>query len=322
MDHRGAVLLAPQRGTRHASATLTAAPQQPPHGDQSPVGTVFDGAAIEEMQRAWGVEGRPFTWTVADATATTAGSRGTVEVPDIESPAAALLDAAVHVARLADADNAALLLPAGAESLAESDDAAAGTATIEVFRRSGDGPVLVVDAQVTGPDGTVWVDVRGLTFAPVESAPAPAANENVAAATEFIDWSTMSAKDTVETLRVRLRAILARELGMPEAAVDVDSAFPELGLDSMMAMNLLRDAKALVRIDLSATMLWNHPSIAQLSQFVAELLAPTQQAAPEPEEEPEEADDSDDSDEFSLDDLFDSIESSVESANAGSEGTI
>ncbi|KMO72076.1 type I polyketide synthase [Mycolicibacterium obuense] len=310
---------APQRWTRHASATLTAAPQQPPHGDQSPVGTVFDGAAIEEMQRAWGVEGRPFTWTVADATATTAGSRGTVEVPDIESPAAALLDAAVHVARLADADNAALLLPAGAESLAESDDAAAGTATIEVFRRSGDGPVLVVDAQVTGPDGTVWVDVRGLTFAPVESAPAPAANENVAAATEFIDWSTMSAEDTVETLRVRLRAILARELGMPEAAVDVDSAFPELGLDSMMAMNLLRDAKALVRIDLSATMLWNHPSIAQLSQFVAELLAPTQQAAPEPEEEPEEADDSD---EFSLDDLFDSIESSVESANAGSEGTI
>ncbi|MEW5809830.1 MAG: type I polyketide synthase [Actinomycetota bacterium] len=310
---------APQRWTRHASATLTAAPQQGLQGDQSPVGTVFDGAAIEDMQRAWGVEGRPFTWTVADATATTAGARGTVEVPDTDSPAAALLDAAVHVARLADADNAALLLPAGAESLLESDAATAGTATIEVFRRGGDGTALVVDTQVTGPDGTVWVDVRGLTFAPVESAPAPATNETTSAATEFIDWSTMSATETVETLRVRLRAILARELGMPETAVDVESAFPELGLDSMMAMNLLRDAKALVRIDLSATMLWNHPSIAQLSQFVAELLAPMQQAAPEPEEEPEQADDSD---EFSLDDLFDSIESSVESANAGSEGTI
>ncbi|TRW82361.1 SDR family NAD(P)-dependent oxidoreductase [Mycolicibacterium sp. 018/SC-01/001] len=310
---------APQRWTRHVSATLTAAPQQPPHGDQSPVGTVFDGAAIEDMQRAWGVEGRPFEWTVADATATTAGARGTVEVPNTDSPAAALLDAAVHVARLADADNAALLLPAGAESLTESAGAGAGTAVIEVFRRGGGGDSLVVDAQVTGPDGTVWVDVRGLTFAPVESAPAPAAADTATAATEFIDWSTMSATETVETLRVRLRAILARELGMPENAVDVDSAFPELGLDSMMAMNLLRDAKALVRIDLSATMLWNHPSIAQLSEFVAELLAPTQQAVPEPEEEPQQADDSD---EFSLDDLFDSIESSVESANAGSEGTI
>ena len=45
----------------------------------------------------------------------------------------------------------------------------------------------------------------------------------------------------------------------------------------MMAMNLLRDAKQLVRIELSATMLWNHPSISQMSEFVAELLAPMQQ---------------------------------------------
>jgi phthiocerol/phenolphthiocerol synthesis type-I polyketide synthase B len=306
-----------KRWTRHASATMVTAPGAAPHGDQSPVGAVFDSASIEEMQRAWGVEGRPFEWTVADATATAAGARGTVEVSGSASTTAALLDAAVHVARLADAENTALLLPAGAESLAET-PAEAGSAVIEVFRRSA-GATLVVDAVVTGADGTVLVDVRGLTFAPVESAPAPVVTESASAATEFIDWTTMSGRETVETLRVRLRAILARELGMPEGAVDVEAAFPELGLDSMMAMNLLRDAKALVRIDLSATMLWNHPSIAQLADFVAELLAPTQQAQPEPEAEPEDAGDSD---EFSLDDLFDSIESSVESANAGSEGAI
>ena len=102
-------------------------------------------------------------------------------------------------------------------------------------------------------------------------------------------------------------------------AVDFDMPFPELGLDSMMAMNLLRDAKQLVRIELSATMLWNHPSISQMSEFVAELLAPQQQNADELEE-PEGGD----ADSFSvLDELFDSIESSsAESANAGSEGTI
>ena len=85
-------------------------------------------------------------------------------------------------------------------------------------------------------------------------------------------------------------------------------------------MNLLRDAKQLVRMDLSATMLWNNPSISKLSSFVAELLAPAQQAVQEPE-----ADDADeDSGEFSvLDELFNSVESSsVESANAGSEGAI
>ena len=309
-----------QKWTRHAGATLVAAPGAAPQGDQSPVGTVFDGAAIEDMQRAWGVEGRPFSWTVADATATAAGARGAVDVPaGTDTPAAALLDAAVHVARLADADNPALLLPAGAENITASDAAVDGPAVIEVYRRTGAGDGLVVDALVTGPDGAVWVDIRGLHFAPVESAPAPSVGETATATTEFVDWSTMSGTDTVAQLRVRLRAILARELGMPEDAVDVDAPFPELGLDSMMAMNLLRDAKALVRIDLSATMLWNHPSISLLSQFIAELLAPMQQAQPDSAAEPEPEDDSD---EFSLDDLFDSIESSVESANAGSEGAI
>jgi acyl carrier protein len=108
---------------------------------------------------------------------------------------------------------------------------------------------------------------------------------------------------------------------MPEDAVDFDIPFPELGLDSMMAMNLLRDAKQLVRVELSATMLWNHPSISQMSAFVAELLAPQQQATEEPEED---TDLEEDSDSFGLlDELFDSIESSsVESARAGSEGAI
>ncbi|MGE2835899.1 SDR family NAD(P)-dependent oxidoreductase [Mycobacterium sp. SMC-4] len=305
----------PQRWTRHASAELRQAPAGAPSGDQSPGAASFDSATIEEMQRSWGVEGQPFAWSVTECSATAAGARATIELPDDGAAAApALVDAAVHVARLADADNAALLLPAAAESLAVSADAGA-RGVVEAFRRDGTGDALVVDVLVTGADGTVWVDMRGLTYAPVESAPAPSATDAAAAETEFVDWSAMTGKETVAELRTRLRAILARELGMPEDAVDFDTPFPELGLDSMMAMNLLRDAKQLVRIDLSATMLWNHPSISLMSEFVAELLAPQQQAAAQ-----EEPDTEDDSDSFSLlDELFDSIESS-ESANAGSEG--
>ncbi|MDG4666919.1 type I polyketide synthase [Mycobacterium sp. 236(2023)] len=309
-----------QRWTRHASATLSEAPGAEPTGDQTVSSGAFDGAAIAEMQRAWGVEGQPFEWSVTDCVATVAGARADVEVPAAaESAAAALVDAAVHVARLADADNAALLLPAGAESLSVS--ASAGTrGVVEVFKRDGTGDALVVDVLVKGSDGTTWVDMRGLTYAPVESAPAPSVGETDSAAAEFIDWTTMNRQQTVAELRTRLRTILARELGMPDDAVDVDMPFPELGLDSMMAMNLLRDAKALVRVDLSATMLWNHPSISQMSDFVADLLAPTQQPAEEPEPEAAEADEDDS---FGLlDELFDSIESdSVESANAGSEGS-
>ncbi|MDA2893504.1 type I polyketide synthase [Mycolicibacterium sp. BiH015] len=311
-----------QRWTRHASAQLSAAPQGAVTGDQTVSGKTFDLNAISDMQRAWGVEGQPFEWTVTDCAATVAGARADIEVPGSgESAAAALIDAAVHVARLADADNAQLLLPAGAETLAVA--ATAGShGVIEVFRRDGGAGALVVDVLVTGADGTTWVDVRGLTYAPVESAPAPVVETDSAAA-EFIDWSAMDRHQTVAELRTRLRAILARELGMPDNAVDIDMPFPELGLDSMMAMNLLRDAKQLVRVDLSATMLWNHPSIAQMSDFVADLLAPMQQPAEDVEPAVVEGDSAADDDSFGLlDELFDSIESdSVESARAGSEGS-
>lgn len=308
-----------QRWTRHAGATVAAAPGTTPQGDQSPGPQRFDSSSIAVLQRGWGVEGQPFEWTVTDCAATTAGVRGDVEVPEsAESPAAALVDAAVHVARLADAANEQLLLPGALESIGVA-ETPGNRGVIEVYRHDGTGDALVVDVLVKGSDGATWVDIRGLTYAAVESAPAPMSDETASATVEFVDWSTMTGTETVAELRVRLRAILARELGMPDEAVDVDMPFPELGLDSMMAMNLLRDAKALVRVELSATMLWNHPSISQMSDFVAELLAPQQHAQDESVETEE-----DSSDSFGLlDELFDSIESSsVESANAGSEGPI
>jgi phthiocerol/phenolphthiocerol synthesis type-I polyketide synthase D len=127
------------------------------------------------------------------------------------------------------------------------------------------------------------------------------------------DWSQMSAEDTCVELQARLGAILARELQMSVSAVNIDQPFPELGLDSMMAMMILRETQQLVGIDLSATMLWNHPTISSLAEFLAEILASQQ--------EPEEGDVDDvtlDSTSSVLEALFDS----VESAHAGSESGI
>ena len=44
----------------------------------------------------------------------------------------------------------------------------------------------------------------------------------------------------------------------------------------MMAMTVLKETRQLVGIDLSATMLWNHPSISSLAALLAEMLAPQQ----------------------------------------------
>jgi acyl transferase domain-containing protein len=299
----------PDRWTRHASARLVQqAPQQAPAGSQAPIPD-YDGSSIGDLQRAWGVEGQPYPWSVGDVTTADGLLRATVTAE--EAATVALVDAAVQVARLGDVGNPQLLLPAAVESIWCTTGAVPADGGVVVRRRGDTGDDLVVDVAVSAADGTVCVDIRGLRFAGVDMAAAQDGADAPAAPAEVVDWSAMSSAERLDGLRTRLRAILARELGMPADAVDVDMPFPELGLDSMMAMNLLRDTKALVAIELSATMLWNHPSISSFAGYVAELLTPDEQPAEEPMEEPADS-------VGVLDALFDS----VESAPAGSESGI
>ena len=145
--------------------------------------------------------------------------------------------------------------------------------------------------------------LRGLRFAAAEPLEDSAHGDAGGQAVDAPDWAALSESDTREQLRGRLRAILAREIGMPADALRIDQPFPELGLDSMMAMTVLRDARHLVGMDLSATMLWNHPTIEALSDLLTDLLEPRRRAAI-PESEADESDvDS------VLDSLFDSVES-------------
>ena len=122
---------------------------------------------------------------------------------------------------------------------------------------------------------------------------------------------TLSAEERLTELQTRLQAILGRELRMSPSSISLDAPFPELGLDSMMAMTVLKETKKLVGLDVSANMLFNHPTIASLATYVAGLLAP----ADVPEEdsggsaaEPERS---------VLDDLFDSVESASASSESG-----
>ena len=118
----------------------------------------------------------------------------------------------------------------------------------------------------------------------------------------------MPAEDVVRELQAGLRAILARELHMPEAELEMDRPFAELGMNSVMAMSVRRDTEQFVGIELSATMLFNYPTIVALAEHLAKKVLPQTES------------DSDidvlgDSDGSVLSELFDS----VESAPAGSE---
>jgi phthiocerol/phenolphthiocerol synthesis type-I polyketide synthase A len=121
-------------------------------------------------------------------------------------------------------------------------------------------------------------------------------------------WSEMPAEDVRAELQTGLRAILARELHLAETDLDLDRPFAEYGLNSVMAMSVRRDTELFVGIELSATMLFNYPTIVALAEHLAKRVSP----------QPESESDHDalgDSDGGVLSDLFDS----VESAPAGSE---
>ena len=87
-------------------------------------------------------------------------------------------------------------------------------------------------------------------------------------------WSQMLATDLHDALENGIRTIIARELRLPKAELDTDRPFAELGLNSMMALSIRRETEQLVGIELSATMLWNHPTVAWLTEYLAKMLAP------------------------------------------------
>ncbi|MFL0178865.1 SDR family NAD(P)-dependent oxidoreductase [Mycobacterium sp. SMC-15] len=131
------------------------------------------------------------------------------------------------------------------------------------------------------------------------------------------DWSTIPADQRHGELVVRLQAILARELRTSATAVDVDQPFPEMGLDSMIAMTVLKETQQLVGVDLSASMLWNHPSISALATHLVGLLA-SRYVEPDTTTGQDDDDLGFGSSGGVLDELFDQ----VESASTGSESGI
>jgi phthiocerol/phenolphthiocerol synthesis type-I polyketide synthase A len=84
----------------------------------------------------------------------------------------------------------------------------------------------------------------------------------------------MPTEDVLNQLEIELRTILARELGMPDTELELDRPFADMGLNSVMAMSVRREAEQLVGIELSATMLWNHPTVESLAAYLADKLLP------------------------------------------------
>ncbi|WP_370331363.1 acyltransferase domain-containing protein [Mycolicibacterium hippocampi] len=145
-------------------------------------------------------------------------------------------------------------------------------------------------------------DVAHVVMAPMLSADDAASAGSATGPAQVPVWSQMSAAEVHTVLEDGLRTIMAKELRIPDSEVETDRPFAEMGLNSVMAMSIRREVEQLAGVELSATMLWNHPTIASLAIHLADKVAP--------DTESDHRDDAvDDSSDSLLDSLFDSIES-------------
>jgi phthiocerol/phenolphthiocerol synthesis type-I polyketide synthase A len=86
----------------------------------------------------------------------------------------------------------------------------------------------------------------------------------------------MAAADVETELTDTIRVLVAQELRTPESKLELDRPFVELGLNSMMALSIRREIEQVAGLELSATMLWNHPTIATLAAYLTKKLLPQQ----------------------------------------------
>jgi len=171
---------------------------------------------------------------------------------------------------------------------------------LQELERVGSRPVNPEEA-FTAWDHVERYDVAQVVMAPLAPTDELIDHEADLNSSAAQNWLQLPAENMLSELELGLRSILARELQMPEAELELDRPFAELGLNSVMAMSVRRDTERFVGIELSATMLWNYPTIASLARNLAKKLLP-QDDSNDVDVPPPSADNL-------LNDLFDNVES-------------
>ncbi|MBX7455191.1 acyltransferase domain-containing protein [Mycolicibacterium sp. 3033] len=174
---------------------------------------------------------------------------------------------------------------------------------VSELERVGSRPVAAGEAFAAW-DHVTRFDIDQVVMAPMSSAQDAAAVTGDAhrPAAPTRDWAALDRDELLAELRDGLRGILATELRLPESDVFTDRPFAEMGLNSVMAMSIRREIERLVGLELSATMLFNHPTIDSFAGYLAGQLNPDAVA-----DDAAAAADDDDEDSL-LDSLFDSVE--------------
>jgi len=80
----------------------------------------------------------------------------------------------------------------------------------------------------------------------------------------------MSHRPSVNEIEHWLIARIAEVTATPPAAIDPDRPMEAYGLTSVMAVGMSADLEDWLGIVVEATIVWDHPTVAALAQYLAE----------------------------------------------------
>ncbi|MFP2902713.1 phosphopantetheine-binding protein, partial [Corallococcus sp. 4LFB] len=141
-------------------------------------------------------------------------------------------------------------------------------------RPVGEGPVFLVDVVAFTDAGEPLFHVDGLKVRVLDVArPAvPRSDEArpaaLAARTLFDELGALEPSRRRSRAEDELRQVVATVLKLAPARVPMDQPLRTLGMDSVMSLELRNRIEARTGIRLSATALWNHPTVEALTGFV------------------------------------------------------
>jgi acyl carrier protein len=135
------------------------------------------------------------------------------------------------------------------------------------------------------------LDARALEAAPggvppllAEGVRAPArhppAARRASAPTPEQRWGSLSAGARAQAALELVKEEVARALGSKPSTLDPERPLSELGLDSMLAVELRDRLSASTGLRLPSTLLFDHPSVSALATLLAGALAPSSAAGP------------------------------------------
>jgi acyl transferase domain-containing protein len=148
---------------------------------------------------------------------------------------------------------------------------------------------LRADLRVTDASGVTLVEVTGASFRvldgtePVirrrESGDRPltasASNGHATAVEGSIRATVVALDDAGErraALEERVRECVGEVVRLPARRIELDRPLRTLGIDSVMSLELRNHLETTFEVHLSATVVWNHPTVRELGAFLGQML--------------------------------------------------